>query len=113
MNVATLQMDWSENPTLTQAGEERLAYYHNYHIGLHAVHLWSTDKNQSMSALSDYTDHKAAAVMASMKAILTDLIGKGEKLIYIVSNPTSSQYRNKKMFWLASKFLLEYEIELR
>ena len=38
MNVATLQMDWSENPTLTQAREEKSAYYHNYQIGLHCFH---------------------------------------------------------------------------
>ena len=62
MNVATLKVDWSENPTLTQAWEEKLVYYHNYQIGLHTVNLWSTDGNQSVSRLSGYTDHKATAV---------------------------------------------------
>ena len=65
-----------------------------------------------MSALSDYIDYKAAAVMASMKPILTDLIEKGKKLIYIVSDLPSSQYWNKKMFWLTSHFAMEYEIAL-
>ena len=92
MNIATLQMDWSENPTLTLAREEESAYYHNYQMSLHTVHLWSTDGNQYMSALSDYTDHKVATVMASIKPILTDLIKKGKKSIYIVSDLPSSQY---------------------
>ena len=51
--------------------------------------------------------------MASMKPILTDLIKKGKKLIYTISDSLSYQYQNKKILWLASHFPLEYEIELR
>ena len=47
-----------------------------------------------------------------MNPNLTDLIKKGKKLIYIVSDLPSSQCRNKK-FWLALHFALEHEIELR
>ena len=36
-NVATLQIDWSENPKLPQSQEEKSAYYFDNQVSLHAM----------------------------------------------------------------------------
>ena len=38
------------------------------------MYLWTQGKKQSIASLSDCTDHKAAAVVASLKEILSNLI---------------------------------------
>ena len=59
--IATLQIDWSENPKLWQSQEEKSAYYFYNLISLHAMYLWTKEKKQSIASLSDSTDHKVAA----------------------------------------------------
>ena len=39
-NVATIQVDWSENRKLTHCGEEKGAYYYKDHVSLHPVYVW-------------------------------------------------------------------------
>ena len=58
----------------------------------------------SRAALGDSTDHKAPAIMASLKEILDDLIKEGAKQINIITDSPMSQYRNKSIFWFISKF---------
>ena len=63
--------------------------------------------------MSDHTDHKAPAVMISIKSILEKLIKQEKKLINIISNSPNSQYRNRKMFYLVQQFAKEYRVTIR
>ena len=69
-----MQIDWSENLKLRQSQEEKSAYYFDNQISLHALYLWTQEKKQSIASLNDCTDHKAAAVVTSLKEILSNLI---------------------------------------
>ena len=57
--------------------------------------------------MSDHTDHKAPVVMISTKPILEKLIKQEKKLINIISDSPTSQYRNHKMFYLVQQFAKE------
>ena len=63
--------------------------------------------------MSDHTDHKAPAVMISIKSILEKLIKQEKKLINIISDSPTSQYRNHKMFYLVQQFAKEYRVTIR
>ena len=65
-NVATIQFDWSENAKMRQSREETSVYYHNDSVCLHPMYIWTMDENFSRLVISDITDHKAPAVMASL-----------------------------------------------
>ena len=82
--VATLHMDWPENAKMWQAREEKSAYYDECQIPVHAIYGWMTDGCQSYAALSDYTDHKAAAVMTSILPVLKNFAKGGKTIINIV-----------------------------
>ena len=45
-NIATLQIDWSENLKLQQSQEENAAYYFDNQISLHAMYLGTKEKKQ-------------------------------------------------------------------
>lgn len=111
--VATIQMDWSENPKLRQAKEERSAYYIEDQVCLHAIHLWTAEGTQSMVACSDCTDHRAEAVIASVKPLIVDLAEKGKKLINAITDSPLNQYRNRKIFWLIQQLAQQLGITIR
>ena len=68
---------------------------------------------QSFVAVSDHIDHKAPAVMISIKPILEKLIKQEKKLINIISDSPTCQYRNCKMFYLVQQFAKEYRVTRR
>ena len=108
--VATIQIDWSENANMTQAREEKNAYYEDCQVSVHAMHQWTSEGNQSVASLSDHTSHQAAAVMVSVKPVLESLVKNGKVKINIVSDSPTSQYRNKKIFYMIQQFSHEYEV---
>ena len=65
-DVATIQLDWSENGKMQQSQEEKSAYYHEYSVCLHPMYIWTKQHNYSCTAISDCTDHKAPAIMTSI-----------------------------------------------
>ena len=96
--VATVQIDWSESVKMKQAREEKKAYYDEVQISIHAMYVWTVEMQQSFVAMSDHTDHKAPVVMISIKPILEKLIKQEKKLINIISDSPTSQYRTVKCF---------------
>ena len=110
--VATLYMDWSENAKMWQAREEKSAYYDECQIPVHAIYGWMTDGCQSYAALSDYTDHKTAAVMTSILPVLKNFAKGGKTTINIVIDSPMLQYRNRKIFYLIHQFAEEYIVTL-
>ena len=111
-NVATFQVDWSENPKVRQAIEEKSAYYHQDQYSVHPVRVWTKNGEFSHAALSDVTDHKAGAVFASLKPIFQCYINVGVNHLNIISDSPTSQYRNKKIFWLMQQFCNDNQVTM-
>ena len=65
-DVATLQLDWSENAKMQQSQEEKSAYYHEYSACLYPMYIWTKQCNYSRTTISDCTDHKSPAIMTSI-----------------------------------------------
>ena len=61
--------------------------------------------------MGDSTDHNAAALMASLKPILDDLVGLGKKRINVTTDSPTNQYRNKDMFYLCKQFTVAHLME--
>ena len=97
---------------MQQAREKKSAYYDECQISIHATHGWTTDGCQSYAALSDYTDHKSAAVMTSIVPMLKNFVEGGKTTINIVSDSPTLQYRNRKIFYLIHQFAEEYNVTL-
>ena len=99
-NVVTMQRDWSENARIRQSREEKPACYHEDQISIHPMYIWSHERKYSRAALSDCTDHKAGTVFTSMEPALNDFVKEGKNMVNIISDSPTSQYRNKKIFWM-------------
>ena len=65
-DVATLQLDWSENAKMQRSQEEKSAYYHEYSACLYPMYIWTKQCNYSRTTISDCTDHKSPAIMTSI-----------------------------------------------
>ena len=44
VDVATIQLDWSENAKIQQSQEKKSAYYHEYSVCQHPMYIWNLDK---------------------------------------------------------------------
>ena len=89
-----------------------MSNYDECQISIHAMYGWRTDRCQSDAALSDYTGHKAAAVMTSILPVLKNYVEEGKTTINIVNDSPTSQYRNRKIFYLIHQFAEEYNVTL-
>ena len=65
-DVATLQLDWSENAKMQQSQDEKSAYYDEYSACLHPMYIWTKQCNYSHTTISDCTNHKSPAIMSSI-----------------------------------------------
>ena len=99
-NVVTMQWDWSEKARIRQSREEKPAYYHQDQISIHPMYIRSHERKYSQAALSDCTDHKAGTVFTSMEPALNDFVKEGKNMVNIISDSPTSQYHNKKIFWM-------------
>ena len=43
-DVATIQLDWSENAKIQRSQEKKSAYYHEYSVCQHPMYIWNLDK---------------------------------------------------------------------
>ena len=68
--TVTVHLDLSENAKLTQAKEEKSAYYHKDSISLHPMYIWTNKEKFSATSISGNKSHKAAAVSASLEPVL-------------------------------------------
>ena len=58
----------------------------------------------NVSSLSEHKIHRTAAVMVSIKSILEILVNNGKVKLNIISYLPTSQYRNKKIFYMIQQF---------
>ena len=110
-NVLTIQIDWSENPKVRQASEEKSAYYFQDQYSIHAMRAWTNKGAFSHVAMSEATNHEAPAVFASIEPVLLKYINNGATEVNIVSDSPSSQYRNRRAFWLMAELCKKSSIE--
>ena len=112
-NVATIQVDWSENAKMCQSRKEKSVYYHEDSVCLHPMHIWTMDAHFPRLAISDITDHKASVVMPSLYQVFEDLYQDGIWKINIISDSPTSQYRNRHMVWLLQSYCGKRLMELK
>ena len=61
-SVIGVRIDWGENATIFQTRQEKGAYYHNIHLSIHPVVIYTASTTYSVGAISDCTNHKVSAV---------------------------------------------------
>lgn len=93
-----------------QAREEKKVYCEECQVFVHAVHQWTSEGNQSVSSLSDYTSHQATAVMVSIKPVLETLVTNGKVNLNLVSDKPMSQYRSNKIFYIIQQFANQFDV---
>ena len=57
-------------------------------------------KETNVASLRDHKIHQTAAVMVSIKSVLEILVNNGKVKLNIISDSPTSQYRNKKIFYM-------------
>ena len=77
------------------------------------MYQWSVEENRSVASLSDCNDHTAAAVMINLKEELLQLVHRGKETINIITYSPTSQYKNRKVFWLIEQFAIENTVTIR
>ena len=110
--VVTMQLDWSKKVRIRQSCEKKSAYYHEDQISIHSINIWTHERKYSRAALSNCTDHKSGAVFTSIKPVLNDFV-KEKNMINIISYSPTSQYCNKKIFWMIQSFARKQKINIK
>ena len=64
----------------------------------------SGQKQETNVSLSNHKIHRTAAVMVSIKSVLEILVNNGKVKLNIISYLPTSQYRNKKIFYMIQQF---------
>lgn len=103
-----IHMDFSENYMCKYNQEIQSVHFgaSRQQITLHTVvtyHKSATTGNitaKSFCSLSESLRHDACAVFAHLKGILSRLVITLIKYLHILTDSPSTQYRNKKMFYL-------------
>ena len=103
-DVAAMQIDWSENARIRQAKEAKGAYYYEDHVAIHCIRSMRSDGDNSYISISDSTCHNGEAVWASIRPMFVEYVEEGVTHIYVISDSPTSQYRNKKIFYLVKQF---------
>lgn len=115
-NEAVIVCDFSENYQAKLAEEIQSMHYgaSNLQICLHTGMVFWKDRTQSFCTLSDNTSHQPAAIWAHLTPVI-EMIKRDSPetaIIHFFSDGPSSQYRQKKNFYLlfhyTKKYLLQY-----
>ncbi|CAF1460941.1 unnamed protein product [Adineta ricciae] len=107
-NVATIQLDWSENYNLKQARQEKASYYYEQHISILSGYVWMKDGCYSFGSVSDDTNHMFEAAWTGLQPIFDKLKNNPSRIttIIFISDSPVSQFRNKTTFF----FLKQYAV---
>ena len=76
------------------------------------MRAWTKNGAKSHAAMSEATSHEAPAVFASIKEVLLMYIEQGVTEINAVTDSPSSQYWNRRSFWLMAELCKKYGITL-
>ncbi|CAF1566537.1 unnamed protein product, partial [Didymodactylos carnosus] len=112
--VATIQLDWSENYNLKQAWEEKGAYYYERHVAIQSGFIWLKNNSFSFASISDDTCHMAEAAWTAIQDLLNELIDENNiNTINFISDSPVSQYRNKTTIFMMKRFAIDYNIDIK
>ncbi|XP_068228638.1 uncharacterized protein [Palaemon carinicauda] len=111
---AMVHIDWYESPATFVARLLHTSYCcGNGFKSLHAGFVRTQEKSYGFASLSDCRDHTAPAVWASINDILVSLAKEGMKVITIISDSATAQYRNKGNFYLMRRFAKQNNLEMK
>jgi hypothetical protein len=99
---------------MPDAGQIQNAWFHGQSYSLHPGYIVTKHEQYEFAALSEDTNHKAEAIMTSLKPVLDDLIdAKNIKHITVASDSTVSQYRNGRTLWLMQNYAKAKGVTIR
>ena len=105
-------VDWSENANLFQARQEKGSYYQNFQVSVNAIVACQLHGVSSHGTISDAKSRKAPAVWASLEKVLKSLNLEQLKYLYVISDSTTSQYRNKYNAFFTKRFTVGNNIHI-
>ena len=112
--TAFVNVDWSQNGTMPDAGQIQNAWFAGQPYSLHPGYVVTKDEHFEFAAISEATEHAAPAIMTSLKPVLDNLIDeKNIKKIIVASDSTVSQYRNGKCVWLMQDYARSKGVTIR
>ena len=105
-----MHIGWSENAKLAKPGKKVCILPKRSSQFPLCVYTCITTEEESVVSSCD---HKASAVFAVLKSLLTNLLSRGISVFSIISHFPKSQYINKKIFWCMSQFAKEPNVEVK
>lgn len=111
-NEALVHVAWSENPKVFHRSINNQTVADQC-ISLLSGYVWTGDREYSFSCLSDIRDHSTASLWAHLDDPLSDLVMEGYTKLFIVSDPTVGQFRNKVHFYYMNEFAVKQNVEIR
>ena len=82
-------------------------------MSLHPIYIWSSKGKFLKVTVGDSNNHTAPAVMTSLLSLLKELCDNDIKHLNVITDSSTSQYRNKGMFWLIKVFWKEFGISVK
>lgn len=112
-NELLLHIDFSENFSCKYASEAQAVHFgaSRDQITLHTGMMYYRSEKQGFCSISASLRHDPCAVAAHLKPILTHYLNKfGSKIttLHVLSDSPSTQYRNRKIFYLLAKYIPEH-----
>ena len=102
----SIHVDWSQNGNLFQARQEKGTYYHELQVSINAVVACMSTDVSPHCTIFDTKSHKAPAVWTLLEKTLGSFDLDRLQVFYIITDSTTSQYRNKYDAYLTKKNLL-------
>lgn len=107
-NQALIHIDFSENYCCKYSIEVQSAYYGGSkpQVTLHTGMFYTKDYKQGFTTASDSSDHGSYAIIAHIEPVIRNYFDKNFKIdeLYITSDSTCGQYRNRNTFYLISQY---------
>ena len=82
-------------------------------MSLHPIYIWSSKEKFLKVTVGDSNNHTAPASMTSLLSLLKELCDNGIKHLNVITDSSTSQYRNKGMLWLIKVFCKESGISVK
>jgi len=109
---AMVHISWAECPKVYHRS-------HNNHvmadqcISMLCGQIWTSRKEYSIACVSDVKDHSTSSMWTHLESPLLELVSQGIRTFYIVSEPTTTQFRNKALFYYMNEFAVKEDVEIR
>ena len=106
------RVDWSENVNLFQTRQEKSEFYNTTSASVNAAVAYSPDGVKGLGTISDVKSHTAPSTWASLSEIFKFVDLTNTETLYIASDSTPSQYRNKNNVFLTKQWAIKSNINV-